>query len=75
MKLAKSTATGVAPQTERSHSPPVQAGSEWAREWESLSHYGVEQVRQVAQERGYSWDAMSESERESWINAVVFEDS
>jgi hypothetical protein len=42
--------------------------------WESLSRYGVDQVKLVAQERGYNWDVMSEEERESFINDVVHED-
>jgi hypothetical protein len=42
--------------------------------WESLSRYGVDQVRLVAQERGCNWDMMSEEERESFINDVVHED-
>ncbi len=46
---------------------------QWSK-WESLSHYGVDKVRLVAQERGYNWDVMSEEERESFIDDVVHED-
>jgi hypothetical protein len=46
---------------------------QWSQ-WESLSRYGLDQVRLIAQERGYSWDGISEEERESFINDVVHED-
>ncbi len=45
----------------------------WGK-WESLSRYGGDQVRLIAQERGYSWDMMSEEERESFIDDLVHED-
>lgn len=41
--------------------------------WESLSRYGVDKVRLVAQERGCNWDAMSEVEREEFIDNLVHE--
>ncbi len=43
-------------------------------EWESLSRYGSDKARLVAQERGYDWDAMTEEEREAFIDNVVHED-
>lgn len=43
-------------------------------EWESLSRYGVERAKLVAQERGQDWDAMTEDERDALIDAVVHED-
>jgi len=43
-------------------------------EWESLSRYGAERAKLVAQERGQDWDAMTEDEREAFIDAVVHED-
>lgn len=46
---------------------------QWGR-WESLSRYGSDKVRLVAQERGYDWDAMTEEEREGFIDNVVHED-
>ena len=46
---------------------------QWSQ-WESLSRYGLDKVRLIAQERSYNWDAMSEEERESFINDVVHED-
>ncbi len=46
---------------------------QWGK-WESLSRYGADKVRLVAQERGYNWDTMSEEERESFIDDVVHED-
>ena len=42
--------------------------------WESLSRYGADKVRLIAQERGYNWDTMSEEDRESFIDDVVHED-
>lgn len=42
--------------------------------WDSLSNYGAEKVRIVAQERGLNWDAMTEEERETFIDDVVHED-
>ena len=46
---------------------------QWGR-WESLSRYGSDKARLVAQERGYDWDAMTEEEREGFIDDVVHED-
>jgi hypothetical protein len=46
---------------------------QWGK-WESLSRYGADKVRLVAQERGYNWDTMSEEDRESFIDDVVHED-
>lgn len=42
--------------------------------WESLSRYGSEKARLVAQERGFNWDTMTEEEREAFIDNVVHED-
>ena len=42
--------------------------------WDSLSSYGAEKVRIVAQERGLNWDAMTEEEREFFMDGVVYED-
>jgi len=33
---------------------------EWGQ-WESLSRYGVEKVRNAAMKRGYNWDLMNET--------------
>jgi hypothetical protein len=46
---------------------------QWTQ-WESLSRYGADKARLVAQERGCNWDAMSEEERESFVNELVNED-
>lgn len=46
---------------------------QWGQ-WESLSRYGVDRVRLVAQERGQDWDVMTENEREAFIDEVVHED-
>lgn len=42
--------------------------------WDSLSSYGTERVRLVAQERGLNWDTMTEEEREAFVDNVVHED-
>lgn len=46
---------------------------QWGK-WESLSRYGAEKARLMAQGRGLDWDAMTEEEREAFINDVVHED-
>jgi hypothetical protein len=45
---------------------------QWSR-WESLSRYGADQARQVARERGYNWDTMTEEAREVFIDEVLHE--
>lgn len=45
---------------------------EWGQ-WESLSRYGAEKVRNAAMKRGYNWDLMNEAEQEALINRVVYE--
>lgn len=42
--------------------------------WEELSVYGAARVRQVAAQLGLNWDAMSENEREAFMNDLVHED-
>lgn len=46
---------------------------QWGK-WESLSRYGAEKARLVAQERGLNWDSMTEEEHEAFIDDVVHED-
>jgi hypothetical protein len=46
---------------------------QWGQ-WESLSRYGEDRARLIAQERGYNWDTMTEDEREAFIDKVVHED-
>lgn len=46
---------------------------QWGK-WESLSSYGAEKARLVAQERGHNWDTMTEEEHEDFIDSVVHED-
>jgi hypothetical protein len=46
---------------------------QWGK-WESLSRYGADKARLVAQERGFDWDAMTEEDREALIDDVVHED-
>lgn len=41
--------------------------------WEVLSFYGAEKARQVAQERGFDWNTMTDEEREAFIDDVVHE--
>jgi hypothetical protein len=43
-------------------------------EWESLSDYGVDKARFIAQERGFDWDAMTEEAHEVFIDDLVHED-
>jgi len=45
---------------------------QWGK-WESLSRYGADKVRLVAQNRGQNWDTMTEDEREAFIDEVVHE--
>ncbi|MEA5451244.1 hypothetical protein VB780_21870 [Leptolyngbya sp. CCNP1308] len=42
--------------------------------WDSLSSYGAERVKIVAQEHGLNWDAMTEEEREAFIDDLVHEE-
>jgi hypothetical protein len=46
---------------------------QWGQ-WASLSQYGADRIRLVAQERGQNWDIMTEDEREAFIDEVVHED-
>ncbi len=46
---------------------------QWGK-WESLSRYGAEKARLVAQEKGLDWNMMTEEEREAFIDDVVHED-
>ncbi|QLE59204.1 hypothetical protein [Nostoc sp. TCL26-01] len=46
---------------------------QWGQ-WESLSRYGADRARLVAQECGQNWDTMTEDEREAFIDEVVHED-
>jgi hypothetical protein len=46
---------------------------QWEK-WESLSRYGADKARLVAQERDCDWDAMTEEECEAFIDDVVHED-
>lgn len=42
--------------------------------WEELSRYGQEGARRAAAERGRDWEAMTEEEREAFIDDLVHED-
>ena len=42
--------------------------------WVDLSRYAEERVRMVAAQRGRDWDAMTEDEREMFIDDLVYED-
>lgn len=46
---------------------------QWGK-WESLSRYGAEKARLVALGKGLDWEAMTEEEREAFIDDVVHED-
>ncbi|GIV15410.1 MAG: hypothetical protein KatS3mg022_0845 [Armatimonadota bacterium] len=39
--------------------------------WEELSRYGAARVRQVAAQCGLDWDAMSEAQREAFIDDLI----
>lgn len=43
---------------------------QWGK-WQSLSAYGVEKVRLLAQERGFDWDLMTEDERDNWVDDIL----
>lgn len=45
----------------------------WAN-WVNLSRDGEERVRHVAEQRGRDWEAMTEDEREEFIDDVLHED-
>jgi hypothetical protein len=45
----------------------------WAS-WRALSQDGAAGVRAAAAQRGYDWDAMTEDEREAFIDDVLHED-
>lgn len=41
--------------------------------WQSLSCYGADKARLIAQERGFDWNTMTEEEREALIDDIVHE--
>jgi hypothetical protein len=43
-------------------------------EWASSAEYGAERARQTAAARGRDWDAMTEEEREDFVDELVHED-
>ena len=43
-------------------------------EWHVLNRLGEHRIRAVAAERGHDWDAMSELEREAFVDDLVHED-
>jgi hypothetical protein len=42
--------------------------------WESLSQYGQARARELAAQRGLSWDTVSDAEREAFVDDLVHED-
>jgi hypothetical protein len=42
--------------------------------WAKLTHDSPEKARQAAQERGKNWDAMTEDEREEFIDELLQEE-
>jgi len=46
---------------------------QWGK-WESLSRYGVEKARVLAQGKNLNWDTMTEEERDAFIDEVVHGD-
>ncbi len=45
-----------------------------SRRWDELTAYGEERARQVANERGRDWDAMTDQERLDFVDDLVHED-
>lgn len=43
-------------------------------EWDEIMRYGEARIRVVAAERNKNWDAMTEQEREDFIDDLVHED-
>jgi hypothetical protein len=46
---------------------------QWGR-WAELSRFGEARIRSVAAARGRDWDAMTEDEREAFVDDLVHED-
>lgn len=42
-------------------------------EWQSLTTYGMDKIKLIAQERGKEWDGMTEEEQENLIDELVHE--
>ncbi len=42
--------------------------------WEGLSRYGQARVRRVAAQRGRDWNAMTDEERQAFVDDLVHED-
>ncbi len=47
--------------------------SVWEESWLELANYGQERAREVARQRGLDWDAMTEDEREAFIDQLLHE--
>jgi hypothetical protein len=45
----------------------------WSQ-WAELSRYGQERIRQIAFDRGRDWVAMTEDEREEFLDDLLHED-
>ena len=46
---------------------------QWSR-WEELSQMGQERIRKLAAAHGRNWDAMTEDQREAFVDDLVHED-
>jgi hypothetical protein len=42
--------------------------------WETLSQKGQIQIKKIAEEKNKNWEAMTEEEREDFINDLIHED-
>lgn len=42
--------------------------------WDGLTGYGDDRAREVAAERGRNWEAMTEKEKEEFVDELVHED-
>lgn len=43
-------------------------------EWDELTRFGEERIRIVAAQRGRDWNAMSDEDREAFVDDLVHED-
>ncbi len=62
----------LAPERQRAALLALAAGAGQGRQERIM--YAEEQLRRVSAERGLNWDAMSEDEREAFIDDLVHED-
>ena len=42
-------------------------------QWENLVAYGEQRARALCAERGVNWDALSDDERQKWVDKLLHE--